>query len=287
MHIFPPFDAPHKWRAVDDRVRGGSSTSHLDPIPGTSGGVLFHGHLDTQTLGGAGFASQVYAFAKDEPLRLDPNTFTGFKLGLLPLPPTDGQCDQPHDESGGQGRGGYQDEKRPVKPFKYTLVLKTDIPPRRPDGRRESTLNYEYTFSYSSHHHHRHHLTHSIPWSQFDATYRGKPVSKGDAKYEPLDPTKGITEISFMCRSGFGKQEGAYHLAIASLSAMEARGHHGDVVVELDEKQACDEEIEEKTRGYGTFGDDAFGQNSQTSQPPSDHERASWFQSALHMVSRL
>lgn len=32
MIIFPPFDAPSSWRAVDDRVRGGASVSHLEPI---------------------------------------------------------------------------------------------------------------------------------------------------------------------------------------------------------------------------------------------------------------
>ena len=29
--IFPPWDIP-QWHAVDDRVRGGSSVSHLDSI---------------------------------------------------------------------------------------------------------------------------------------------------------------------------------------------------------------------------------------------------------------
>lgn len=29
--IFPPFHTETAWRAVDDRIRGGSSISHLDP----------------------------------------------------------------------------------------------------------------------------------------------------------------------------------------------------------------------------------------------------------------
>lgn len=33
--VFPPWDLA-TWRAVDDRVRGGSSQSHLDPIYGHS-----------------------------------------------------------------------------------------------------------------------------------------------------------------------------------------------------------------------------------------------------------
>lgn len=54
MIIFPPFDAPEKWRAVDDRIRGGSSTSHFEPIRhGKDGsgpeGVRFFGELGTFT----------------------------------------------------------------------------------------------------------------------------------------------------------------------------------------------------------------------------------------------
>ena len=49
MLLFPPFHAPEKWRAVDDRIRGGSSTSHLEPIRHESkdnqDGVRFHGEL--------------------------------------------------------------------------------------------------------------------------------------------------------------------------------------------------------------------------------------------------
>jgi len=49
MLLFPPFHAPEKWRAVDDRIRGGSSTSHLEPIRHKSkdnqDGVRFHGEL--------------------------------------------------------------------------------------------------------------------------------------------------------------------------------------------------------------------------------------------------
>lgn len=43
------------WFAVNDQVRGGSSTSYLQLENGL---LKFYGHLDTFTLGGAGFASQ-------------------------------------------------------------------------------------------------------------------------------------------------------------------------------------------------------------------------------------
>jgi hypothetical protein len=51
MLLFPPFNAPEKWRAVDDRIRGGSSTSNLEPIRHESktnqDGVRFFGELGT------------------------------------------------------------------------------------------------------------------------------------------------------------------------------------------------------------------------------------------------
>jgi hypothetical protein len=43
------------WFAVNDQVRGGSSTSYVKV---QIGHLTFYGHLDTSTLGGAGFASQ-------------------------------------------------------------------------------------------------------------------------------------------------------------------------------------------------------------------------------------
>ncbi|KAK6836553.1 complex I intermediate-associated protein 30 [Apiospora arundinis] len=45
------------WTAVDDSVRGGNSSSHLD-IDTTKNEATFAGYLDITTLGGAGFASQ-------------------------------------------------------------------------------------------------------------------------------------------------------------------------------------------------------------------------------------
>ena len=47
---------PPSWDTIDDRVRGGSSHSYLLPL--SANGARFHGTLDIENLGGAGFASQ-------------------------------------------------------------------------------------------------------------------------------------------------------------------------------------------------------------------------------------
>jgi hypothetical protein len=47
-------------------------------------------------------------------------------------------------------------------------------------------------------------------------TYRGREVPRSDPRYEPLDPS-GVYEMSLMCRSGFGKQEGDFGLVVLAI----------------------------------------------------------------------
>lgn len=58
-----------------------------------------------------------------------------------------------------------------------------------------------------------------IGWSEFKPHYRGREIPRDDERWKPLD-TEGIYEISFMCRSGFGKQQGDFGIIIESLSGM-------------------------------------------------------------------
>ncbi|RDA96101.1 hypothetical protein CP533_1809 [Ophiocordyceps camponoti-saundersi (nom. inval.)] len=67
------------WRASDDRVRKGKSQSYLT-ISKDGKTASFNGTLDTQTLGGAGFASQRTA---DEDLCLDLSAYDGIVLSLV------------------------------------------------------------------------------------------------------------------------------------------------------------------------------------------------------------
>ncbi|GFF34522.1 uncharacterized protein C9E9.15 [Aspergillus udagawae] len=160
------------WTSSDDRVRGGSSYSSLTILPNDT--VQFHGHLDITTLGGAGFASQR---TRDD-LFWDLSDADGLEL----------------DTAGSDGKV-------------YTLVLKDKLLPKRPDGREQSTVSWEYDFRTAEK------AIVRVEWGNLRATYRGREI---DA--EPLD-LKHVQRISIMIRSFFGTQEGAFSLDIASIAA--------------------------------------------------------------------
>jgi hypothetical protein len=237
--------------------------------------VLF---IDIKTLGGAGFASQVYTF--DDPLKLSTSHFSGLTLSLLPRPSSSASTDVNESCSSG-----------PHIPYEYTLVLKTGIPPLRPDGRKESTINYEYTFPYpletssSSQTTTSNDLHHEISWSQFEETYRGKPIKEGEDKFEPLDPARGITEISFMCRSGFGKQEGAFELFISSLRATEKKEHKQDQALEKQMERVT---VSEKQTDLGSEkkGNESQAEAIYVPVEEQSEEDRSWMRVAFEMVSR-
>jgi hypothetical protein len=153
------------WTATDDRVRGGSSVSHLT-VDSSGRTALFHGHLDTSTLGGAGFASQNTQGVH----HWDLSSYEGLALIL----------------SAGDAAEG--DEKR------YVVTLKDDIPGRRDDGRMRSGVSWEADFCAPSSSKTTE-TTLLLPWSNFKPTYRGRP--KPDA--EPLD-LHDVKRIGFMMR---------------------------------------------------------------------------------------
>lgn len=147
---------------TDDRVRGGSSRSHLSVREEEHGPVaVFHGHLDTSTLGGAGFASQRTAGA----LHLDLSAYAGLRLAL------------PAQQ--GDGR-------------RYVVALKDELPGKRDDGRERSGVSWEAEFVNAG----GGGATDVVlPWASFRATYRGR--DKPDAK--PLDRSD-IQRIGLMMR---------------------------------------------------------------------------------------
>lgn len=147
--------SPHDWTASDDRVRGGASHSYLDCDP-SSNTARFHGHLDIHALGGAGFASQ---------------RTTGDRTWDL------------------TGNDGLELDIRQSDGKKYTITLKDTILPKRPDGREQSTISWEYDFCATDK------GPFVIQWKDFRPTYRGK--DKEDAP--PLDRSS-IKRISFMMR---------------------------------------------------------------------------------------
>lgn len=134
--IFGPDWDLNRWTTSDDRVRGGSSVSNLEP---TALGVLFHGNLDIETLGGAGFASQ--RTVGNEQI-WDLTGYDGIGLHIVPL---DGN--------------------------RYTFSLTDEIPQHRPDGREQSALVWEYDFCASETGREV-----RLSWKDLKPTYRGKPV---------------------------------------------------------------------------------------------------------------
>ncbi|KAJ5288845.1 hypothetical protein N7478_001875 [Penicillium angulare] len=175
------------WTSSDDRVRGGSSISHLS-ASSSSLEAKFHGTLDIKTLGGAGFASQRTTGDLDWDLSL----YDGIELVLGP---SDGKT--------------------------YTLTLKDQILPKRPDGRDRSSVSWEFDFKSKSG------GKLFIPWGAFRPTYRGREVEGGK-----LD-LKGIKRVGIMVRSFFGEQEGDFELGIYSISALRGVRRGGE---EFDEK---------------------------------------------------
>lgn len=180
---YSPWHASY-FTASDDRVRGGKSQSYLTvlvgpdsatttttaapaPAPATGSGsssrAEFAGHLDIKTLGGAGFASQ--RTVDDLPAW----DLSAFDTLVLDVARADGK--------------------------KYTVTLKDETLPKRPDGREQSTVSWEYDFIPTSGGARRASGPVAIPFAAFQPTYRGRP--KPDAK--PLD-LKDIKRISFMMR---------------------------------------------------------------------------------------
>lgn len=94
--------------------------------------------------------------------------------------------------------------KTPTSPRHFTLNLKTELGGKRPDGRTQSTVSYEYDFTVPYHGgsvddekaNGYEELRLTAAWKDFKPTYRGRPAEDAEA----LDPAC-IKEIAIMCRS--------------------------------------------------------------------------------------
>lgn len=150
---------PPPWTTTDDRVRGGASQSYLSALPDSR--AHFHGHLDTSTLGGAGFASQ---FSPPQVTRIEYD---------------DGE-EESWDLSGYDGievQAGKGDGKV------YTLILKDEeAAGKREDGREKAGINWEVDFEVGEEDAEGGKQEGDsggvtriwVPWKEFKATYRGK-----------------------------------------------------------------------------------------------------------------
>lgn len=213
-----PWRSDHFF-AVDDRVRGGTSHSHTSIAqnpPPTRGELIFSGFLDTLTLGGAGFASQ--SSTSPFPIPLDKSEFQGLRI-VVRKEPSWTEPSPPSDIGSTPGGG-----KGPVRSFVFEI--KTEEPGRRPDGRRESVVVWEWSFSIpdggegmeptlNTGLSNEEFWVFDSEWSDFKPTYRGRPVEHA-GEFNPAE-TK---EWSFMARSNFQSQSGPFTLQIHSLGAL-------------------------------------------------------------------
>jgi len=81
-----------------------------------------------------------------------------------------------------------------------------------------SVISYEVSFARPSSNDSKHQKATQVDlaWSDFKPHYRGREVPRDDEKWKPLN-TEAIYEVSFMCRSGFGKQEGDFGVVVLGL----------------------------------------------------------------------
>lgn len=189
------------WSTVDDRVRGGASQSFLTSLPNEA--VRFHGHLDTSTLGGAGFASQ-FSPLEAAPQAFDPSISSG--------------NDRRWDLSAWDG---IEIDISKSDGKVYTLIFKDEVlADKREDGREKAGINWEVDIEMAGNRISAEKDENSeakkvfVPWNEFKATYRGKP--KDDT--EGLK-TASIRRVGLMMRSYFGRQEGDFSLDLKSLAA--------------------------------------------------------------------
>ncbi|KAI4233587.1 MAG: hypothetical protein L6R40_007038 [Gallowayella cf. fulva] len=185
---------PPPWSTSDDRVRGGSSRSSLSVLPNNC--ALFEGHLDIESLGGAGFASQ-YQHA--------PASANGGGIDSA----SDSVWDLREFE-GLEVEVGAGDGKV------YTLILRDEEPlDKRDDGRERAGVNWEAEFRVNEN------SEDSgkgkkvwVPWSALKATYRGRK-KKDAGNFKPGE----IRRIGFMMRSYFGTQHGDFRLELRTITA--------------------------------------------------------------------
>ncbi|KAK6337630.1 hypothetical protein TWF730_003025 [Orbilia blumenaviensis] len=215
------------WTASDDRVRGGRSQSYFE-ISEDRSTATFHGNLDITALGGAGFASQRTTDAAGGPWDLSKADGISIQLGDI-------------------------DDRI------YTFVLKDTVLPKRSDGREQSTVSYEFSFSIvnttinESDGNGALHTWEACFPADFSAAeqpyalllpyeadtgddshppasitiyvpwHAFHPFYRGKKKPEDdqLDKTD-IKRLSIMCRSMFGKQFGHFSLGVKSISTFSA-----------------------------------------------------------------
>lgn len=144
--------------------------------------TTFFGFLDTETLGGAGFASQR---TTSDRLNLDLSSYEGLQLVIREA------------DSEKLQKAYHFGHLLIVVAKQYTLVLKDEVLPSDPEtGREQATTSWEYNFAVSIDSTKMPGgIVISVPWSEFHPTYRGKEKKNAGSLN-----VKSIKRLSFMMR---------------------------------------------------------------------------------------
>lgn len=174
------------------------------------------------------------------------------------LPDTHTTSTTDRTEQGGRDTAG----KKPEAPHTFTLVLKTSPPqhppshPKTPPSPEPATLSYEHDFalprasvaaSSSANANTQPHTLH-LEWTDFKPVYRGREVPPSDPRYKPFDPQQ-IYELSVMCRSAFGKQEGEFGIVLAGIEGR-VKATDGDAGSGTDGREGCWTGVQGWVRGW-------------------------------------
>ncbi|RDA82374.1 hypothetical protein CP532_4774 [Ophiocordyceps camponoti-leonardi (nom. inval.)] len=214
-------DKPWKatdWRASDDRVRKGKSQSYLTISPDGKT-ASFNGTLDTQTLGGAGFASQRTA---DEELCLDLKGYDGIVVSLVGCGEEKKKFALTLSDVRGEKRvrDSDDDEEEEEEEEEEEGGKKRDA----------AVLSWEAVFCCCA----AKDKVVRLAWEDFVPTYRGREVKEA----KPLD-LSCVRRVGLMMRSRsndsttksfFGEQSGEFHLEMRSIAAYRGMGGDRDVV---------------------------------------------------------
>lgn len=198
---------PPPWTTVDDRVRGGSSKSHLSSLPGNC--AVFYGQLDTTTLGGAGFASQFSPVDLDRVV--DVADSSEFQVAG-PQPRGDTRPTWNLSEYEGLELSVLNMDSKT-----YTLILKDteDTDDERDDGRKKASISWEVRFKDSSEAQGGISFDSNnvkifwFPWASFEATFRGKkvedagPLNREEIIKVGLMMRRFVTSAALRCTSRY------------------------------------------------------------------------------------
>lgn len=174
------------FRGSHVRLRGGSSQSYLEPNE-TDNTALFHGVLDTKTLGGAGFASQS---VESPDVIFDFSFFSGLELSYLTSVKKDYSIDLSNEYSAFLPNGSKSSK------VEFQAVFTSEVGVAEDGGPQKVFL----------------------PFTSFSPVERGRPSNKTGLILD----LNSIRKVAFQLRSFFDMQSGPFSINLIKLTCVPA-----------------------------------------------------------------